>query len=137
MEIEEFSVHPARYHFPRVDWVTEWIGEWVAENGMVAEGFDADEAVDDEVRAAFDAALDLWAGKVRYSMANELLATHTVTLDADGEPLLDGAPMYITRKEPHHDDAEDSDLPAPGQLPPGRTDAVDPAPVGGPDRDRH
>jgi len=95
--IEEWSAHPPRYHMPCVQTVAAWVAEWVADNGDTNEyglcDFEA-AAVDAEVDAALDAALDVWATKITHRMADRLIATHTVTWDDAGGPLLDGDPMY-------------------------------------------
>lgn len=95
--IEEWSVAPPRRHLPAADRVLDYICEWVSDNGEIDEdGYDAwsSHADDPDVVAAFDAALDLLASKITYRMADKLVATHVVTFDAAGEPLLDGEPMY-------------------------------------------
>lgn len=37
--------------------------------------------------------------RVTWRQADDLLRTITVTLDAEGRPLLDGQPMYVKRTE--------------------------------------
>lgn len=92
-EIEEWSVHPPQYHMPHAVEILGWIGEWTCENGDI--GDDMDLPIKDvEVVAAAKALLDLIASKVTWRMADELVATHTLTWDAENEPLLDGQPLY-------------------------------------------
>ena len=51
-----------------------------------------------EVVAAFRTALDLLAKHVNYQMCGEKIGEHVLTYDEAGAPLLDGEPMYRTRK---------------------------------------
>ena len=44
--------------------------------------------------ACFQKALDLWASKVPYWMADQHVASHWITWDADGNPLIDGQRIY-------------------------------------------
>lgn len=94
-EIEEWSVHPPRHHMPTVGFLLDWLMEWTAENGEYGEDFGGDAIVKDkEVIAAAEAFLDAVASKVWYRMADQKLASHWVTWDGQGRPLLDGEPMY-------------------------------------------
>jgi len=95
--IEEWTVHPADDHLPHIDRLMDWLVEWVCENGEIDE--DATECWEsaarcEDVTLAFAEAMDLLASKVTYRMADELVAIHTVTHDADGNPMLDGEPLY-------------------------------------------
>jgi hypothetical protein len=56
------------------------------------------EAATEEVASAFSVALDLFGSKmIGWRMAAELVASHKITHDADGEPLVDGELMYRPR----------------------------------------
>lgn len=92
-QIEEWTVHPPRDHFPTVDHVIEHIVEWVADCGETDEGFD-EHLYAEADRAAVEAMLQAWADRITYRMADERVATHEITWDDDGEPLVDGVPMY-------------------------------------------
>jgi hypothetical protein len=105
VEIEEWSVKPARDHMPSSLGVVEWLQEWVEENGEIAGDFDI--TFDFlAVRKAADALLDEAARHVTWRMADKKLATHWVTWDEQGEPLLDGEPMYV--KAPYSDGSPDA-----------------------------
>lgn len=96
VEIEEWDVHPTRYHMPTADALLDWIAEWTVENGEVGEGFEIDSATGAaDVKAAAETLLDLMASKVTYTMARTHLRSLWVTWTDDGEPLLDGEPMYV------------------------------------------
>lgn len=95
--IEEWTVHPPQEHLPKVGHVLDFIAEWPDEWGEVSEGYSEHlgKAMDnDDVRAAVQALIDVIASKVTYRMAAEQVATHKVTWDDEGEPLLDGERMY-------------------------------------------
>ena len=97
-EIEEWTSLPSRHHLPTIDWIIDHVAEWVADNGMVDEcGVDLWDrhARDADVVAALDNWLDRWASKVSYLMADKCTRTLLVTRGEDGEPLLDGEPMYV------------------------------------------
>lgn len=99
-EIEEWTVADPRRAFPAGDRIAEWITETVADEGEGDEGF-----FDDVERAAiraqavewFDAVVAAWAKRMTYRMADRKVASHLVTWNAAGEPLLDGEPMYARR----------------------------------------
>lgn len=95
--IEEWTVHPASDHLPHIGRLIDWLVEWVAENGEIDEdAFECWESAGrcEDVTLAFAEAMALLASKVTYRMADKHVATHTVTHDADGNPLLDGEPLY-------------------------------------------
>ena len=95
--IEEWTVHPPSYHLPSAARVVEWVDEQVVLDGEISEPVYDDwesASTHPDVIAAFQAALDVMASKVSGRMANEKVATHEVTWDADGNPLLDGEPLH-------------------------------------------
>jgi len=105
--IEEWTSLPARHNLPTTDWIIEQAVEWVAENGEITEyAIDAWEnaAKHPGVVAAVDAWFDLWASKVGYLMADDHVRTLTVTRGPDGQPLLDGQPMYQPAATPKEGD---------------------------------
>ena len=94
--IEEWSSTDASTWLMHTDWIIEHVvelsGEELGEGGhpqLEAAGKDPD------VIAAFEAARALMASKITYLMANKKLRTLTVTWDEEGQPLLDGEPMYV------------------------------------------
>jgi hypothetical protein len=96
--IEEWSSHPPTQHLPPADWVLETVVEWIDDDGEVTDCDDWDDAArHPEVVAACQAMLNLMASKVSYRMADQHLRDLTVTWDENGEPLLDGEPMYVAR----------------------------------------
>lgn len=91
-EIEEWTVRPIRDHFPSADTLIEYVMErWLEDE--VDEYFyeDCVNAARTEEAEEF---LSKWASRVHYRMADNIVATHQVTL-VDGEPYLDGEPMYV------------------------------------------
>lgn len=99
VEIEEWSVHPPEYHLPSADAVIEWMILWAAENGEGDEGlFDSFQGVatTPEIRAAAEALRSTIGAQVKYRMADTHLRSLWVTWNEDGEPLLDGEPLYVT-----------------------------------------
>jgi hypothetical protein len=99
--IEEWSVHSPSHHLPSADRVAEYVYEFASDVEM-DENCDEDyqrASLDPDVVAAFQAALDLLASKVTYRMADQLVATHLVTWDEKGRPLLDGEPMWAELDE--------------------------------------
>jgi len=95
--IEEWSVRRPRTHAPRTDLILSWIVDNITDEGEVDEHVSnqwENAAEDPQVVAAFDAALDLMASKVSYRMADRHLRDLTVTYGTNGDPLLDGEPMY-------------------------------------------
>lgn len=96
--IEEWSTREPRTQLLDVDALLEWATEWAGEEGLWDEdGFDdiANAGKAPDVRAAFEAALDLWASKIKYRMADKCLRTWIITWDDEGEPLADGEPIYV------------------------------------------
>jgi hypothetical protein len=96
-QIEEWTSLPARTHLPTTDWIIDHVTEWLADNGDITEpGMDSWErhAKAPDVVDALDAWLDRWASRVGYLYADRHVRTLTVTRDPDGQPLLDGEPMY-------------------------------------------
>ena len=105
-QIEEWSVCDAKGHLIDADSLLDWASEWSADNGELDEdGWDdlANAAKTADVRAAFETALDLWASKVRYRMADKCLRTWIITWDDEGEPLADGEPIYVKAKDRDHE----------------------------------
>lgn len=85
----EFSVYPSRHHLPTVTELLESLDEWVAMYGEVTENFELGGGqVDTDAAELF---LDTVAGNITFLMANETLATHTITV-VDFQPYLDGEP---------------------------------------------
>jgi len=97
LTIEEWTAVPASDFVPSSYWLMERCSDCVYDecNEGIADIL-RDVDADMEVRAAFTAARDLYAAKIgsRHQMADKMVATHIVTWDEDGEPLLDGEPMY-------------------------------------------
>jgi hypothetical protein len=96
--IEEWTVRdPADDVKSLADWVAEMVAERVGEDEATEDYYEAwmDAAAAPVVLVAFTAALDLMASKVvGWRMADQLVATHTITHDANGTPMLDGEALY-------------------------------------------
>ena len=54
-------------------------------------------AESDEVVAAFSEAIRKLGATCKYRLAQDEVATHTITVGSDGEPLLRGKPLYVRR----------------------------------------
>jgi len=63
--IEEWSVHPPRYHLPSTERLLEWIAEWSVENGEVAEGFEPRDGMGEAAKEASEALLDIIASGIK------------------------------------------------------------------------
>ena len=90
--IEEWSIHPPRYHLPSARAVLEWIEEWTAENGEIGGGFEFPDA--DALDTATNDLLDVIADKIPWRMANEKLRDIHVTGTPE-EPFADGEPVWL------------------------------------------
>lgn len=98
IEVEEWTVKAGRDLMPRADIIVERIAEDLYEDG----GEFADRAIeaiadDDAVTAAAEKLLDAMARHCSYFLANKRVATHTISWDAQGEPLWNGERMYRPR----------------------------------------
>lgn len=95
--IEEWTTRPASDNLPHIDIVLEWIAECAGDNGGMEGMFESwgNAFAHDYVRTAMQAALNLAASKVSFFIADEKVADHAITWDANGEPLLDGEPLYV------------------------------------------
>lgn len=98
-EIEEWTVHPPIYHLPSVSAILDFVSEQVCENGELTEGvWDHWTFGGDEIEAAAEALRQVVAAQQGNGrMADKLIATHVITHDGSGAPLLDGEPMYRAR----------------------------------------
>ena len=102
-EIEEYTSFTAAKALPAADDVVTWVSETFGDgdyapndHGVTCERIESDP----EVKAAAEAFLAVVASKITYRWCDELVATHTVTWDADGSPLLDGEPLYRPAGDP-------------------------------------
>lgn len=100
--IEEWSVHDPTYHLPDADSIVEWMAEWAADGGEMDENghsevYEARKHPD--VIAAAEALRQTMGAQVKYRMSNRHLRDLTLTWDEQGEPLLDGKPMYVRRSD--------------------------------------
>lgn len=98
--IEEWSVRPPAAHFRSPADIIDWLLEDAADDG--GEDF-YDQAQhltrDPKVLAAAEQLVDLLASRITYFTADTRLAEHTITWDDDGEPLVDGQPLYRRSRE--------------------------------------
>jgi hypothetical protein len=92
-EIEEWSVHPPRALLPSAEALMEWISEWTADYGEVSADFDILPETA-EVKQAAEFFLDHVASKITWRQADKHVASHWITWDEKGEPLMDGKPLY-------------------------------------------
>lgn len=94
--IEEWTAKGPERYMPAPALIAEQIAEWSAdEMGLEGAGDAWDDATKDpNVINEIHRAMTHMASKVAYRIADEKVAEHKVTLDADGQPLLNGQPMY-------------------------------------------
>lgn len=95
--IEEWTTSDARSCFPAAGDIAERLVEMYTEDFADEDCYEAYEtaAQRPDVVALFEAALVALCSHVTYRMADQKVAEHTVTFDDNGEPLLDGQPMYV------------------------------------------
>lgn len=96
--IEEWTVHPPRYHLPSAPEIAAWLVDEAELNGDLTD--EAGETLRRQLRhpeilTAADALLEALAARMTYRMADEMVAEHDVTFDADGKPMVDGKPLYV------------------------------------------
>jgi hypothetical protein len=94
--IEVWTAKTAWDFLPSTDQVIEYVTEVMEGNGFGSpDGQALREAEQDPANMiAFQQALDILADRLDYLMADQLVGTHTVTWDPDGEPLIDEAPLF-------------------------------------------
>lgn len=100
--VEEYTIRPNTLCFQSPKDLFESIVEWAADNGDVGETWytRASFAIDDTaLQAELAGFLKRLADYIAYSECDDLVGVHTITLDADGEPLWDGEPMYSSATE--------------------------------------
>lgn len=97
--IEEWTVSDNAKLMPSADRVIEEICE-IAAMGEISEGWyeAAENGADDEVKALIQQAIDLWASKITFWMADKKVYTHFIRLE-DDVVLVDGAPLYRKRDD--------------------------------------
>jgi hypothetical protein len=104
-QIEEHTSRFAVDGLPSVDDVASWLAETYAEADMAPDddGKTADRIADHQgVKVAAHALFEAARAVITYRWAENLVATHTITVDADGQPLCDGEPLYTeARPQPH------------------------------------
>lgn len=113
ISVYDSQIDPYREEHERGPWIIEeWtmkpitFGQWAAFNAAETAVENLWDEIDesaaeqlhnaakaDDVVAAFQTALDLLASKVSYMMCDRKIASHTLTIDDDGEPVLNGARM--------------------------------------------
>lgn len=99
-EIEEWSVAPKLDRVPTADTIIEDFVERAGDDCCPDEYAyeDLEKAgKHPDVIAAVENARQVFASKINYEYADKHLRTLTVSWDDNGEPLLDGKPMYVKR----------------------------------------
>lgn len=95
--IEEWNTHSSDHFLPEPSWVLEMISEYVADNevsGDCAEAY-ADALSEPMVVSAMQGVLSMVASRIKYYMANKLIALHDVTW-LNCVPYVDGKKLYET-----------------------------------------
>lgn len=97
--VEEWTTTTPEVWLPSAESVLEWMVERAADELIDEDCFDAYDRASksEDVRAAMQSVIVLLTSKVGYRMAEKCIATHQVTFDEAGNPLVDGAPLYATR----------------------------------------
>lgn len=95
VEIEEWTVTEPIEHLPNATTALEYLAECACDE-LVEHVWCTWEtaATDPDVVAAMQATLELLASKVTGRMASKHVATHTITFDDEGEPILNGERLY-------------------------------------------
>jgi len=95
VEIEEWTVHPPRYHLPPAVNLLEWLAE--SDYDVTEEWWESasDAAADPEVVAAAEALLDAMASKITYRMADKRVAVHKYRWVPAAEPAYEGDGEYV------------------------------------------
>lgn len=101
-DIVEWSVLPNRSLLPSVDSVVEDLLQRVADDLPSGDAYHYWESAgnDPVVRSLLERALRRLSSVVGYSVADHEIRRLRVTWDDQGQPLLDGKPMYQSDKNP-------------------------------------
>jgi hypothetical protein len=96
LEIIEWSSNSGDEFMPSAARIAEWASEVYCDDAMFEDPGDqmGKAASAPDVIEAFEAARQLMLSKVAFRFADRELRKLTVTWDAEGQPLLDGEPMY-------------------------------------------
>lgn len=100
MFIEEWTVKPPIEHVPSAERIIEWIIEQLYDE-VSSDAADAwiGAGENPAVLGAAESLRLTLSSRIGYVMADKLVEVHTVTWDVDGNPLLDGQPMYRKRDD--------------------------------------
>lgn len=104
--VEEYTTRTGRDLVPGTDVIVERIAEMVwDEAGDLANDWHDRVQTNLAVQAAVEALRDEVGKTIAFFLSGKKVATHQLTWDAHGEPLLDGEPLYSTRPPAEHGDA--------------------------------
>jgi len=100
--IDEWTAEPLRHRLPSAERVVEWITEQTCDDIGMEEAYESMcDASTPDIYEAFQAALDLFGkSMVGWRMASKRIASHVITWDAEGEPMLNGERLYRHRRSP-------------------------------------
>lgn len=99
--VEEWTVRPAISTVPSVAWILDMIEDHIADCGEFTEDPFPKALRDDADCISLAEGLRFHiATRATWHQADKKVATHTITLGADGKPLLNGEPMYVKRANP-------------------------------------
>ena len=95
--IEEWTVTPPIDHLPSAADIACWLAEMAADDQGLDDSGDAwDDAMKHEdVHFALELLRATIANQMTYRSAADKVADHTLTIDDQGQPLLDGQPLYL------------------------------------------
>lgn len=98
--IEEWTVCEPISHLPSAASIAEQVFENACDDAPDGY-FDAGAHVwrEDDVQAAAEALRQAIAGHITYRVADTRVAEHQITWDEQGEPLVDGEPMYVPARQ--------------------------------------
>ena len=94
--IEKWTTCSNTQFVPDPENIAQTVSEYAADNMGLENGWESweDAALDKEVLEAFTKAIHLLASKVTYQSADAKIGEHVITLDVNGEPLIDGEALY-------------------------------------------
>lgn len=94
--IEEWTVRSAIDEVPSAYTIVDRIDETICDDGEFSEDPFQDHRLTEhaDVIEAAETLRQLVAAKITWFTADKKIAEHTITFDADGEPQLNGEPMY-------------------------------------------
>ena len=93
--IEEWTATPLRHNMPDAERLVEWITEFTCDDAQEEAYETMCDASTPTVYAAFQKLLDEFGQTLTgWRQANKRIASHLITFDEEGEPMLEGERLY-------------------------------------------